>query len=899
MYKLQQFDIYSLNFTRLKNNHYNIDLSYEQAKINEEIIQVADSEVLRAIRRVTKHPYDKEKLDEFLLEKKRLIRKTHSIETKERLKYLNKEIGVQLFIPEYVSVTTEKKVNYKTIGKNGFFINNVKYKRLLCSASHARTNRTIFVKEEIHKEINNILKNGISKVKLVAAKYNAYFSLTSSATYIVSQPRVCVVADKEITMLKNVDYVTEDSYQDIVTKTDKEITFNLFDGMGIISPSFAEIWAKELGLDYLPSGFCIRCAYIKGMLCVFDFHQFSKEIANKDKVKDIYGVEYNINDIDVFLTESQFKLYNAYTSFQHYEHCLKKSQINWGVSKVTPKEDKNYIRTNYQFLQVLNLDNADIKELCNPTIEWLKGVSGEDIDKCKMYLLGKLAKEKNTKKLWDSIQEDYLKAIILDPKLAEDTYIKNRIINSLNKKIKESYIGKLIIGGNFQTMFNDPYAFCEYVFDMPIKGLLREHEHYSYYWNCKGDKKVAALRSPLTWRSEVNELNLQNNPLLNKWFKYITSGIIYNVWGYDHLLHAGSDLDGDLVCTTNNSVFLKCRNGGIPVYYDPKKAEKVEINESILYKVDALSYNTKIGFITNCSTTLYEMQSCFEKDSMEYNEINVRLKLCCKEQSATIDSAKGVKCKPFPKHWTRRISHTDKVLQEINHKLVIDKRPYFMIYLYPIYKKEYTAFRNDLERYCKIMFGCGYQEVIRNNKKYFDNKEDFKSFIDNAAKKNPVLETNGSMNKICYYMEYELKELTKSYTKKFNQDIFDKLYNHEIVIDNDDLEKMNLLYNQYCTFKKSQGLHSSDFFTYEQYYKNLRENALYEINTNIQYLSNLALKIAYIENNKKEFVWDCFSKGLVLNLLEKNNIVSLPQPNNDGNVEYLFENYKMVDYEIT
>jgi hypothetical protein len=190
-------------------------------------------------------------------------------------------------------------------------------------------------------------------------------------------------------------------------------------------------------------------------------------------------------------------------------------------------------------LQVLNLKDEDIKELCEPTANWIKGVSGGDIQQMKLYLLGKLAKENSQDKIYENVQDDFLKALMLDENLIKDNYIKNRIVSSLNKRIKESYIGKLLIRGNFQTMINDPYALCEYIFGLEVKGLLKEFEHYSRYWNSRGVKEVAAMRSPLTWRSEVNLLHLQNTAQMDDWYKYITSGIIFNVWGYDHLLHAG------------------------------------------------------------------------------------------------------------------------------------------------------------------------------------------------------------------------------------------------------------------------------------------------------------------------------------------------------------------------
>lgn len=86
---------------------------------------------------------------------------------------------------------------------------------------------------------------------------------------------------------------------------------------------------------------------------------------------------------------------------------------------------------------------------------------------------------------------------------------------------------------------------CEHIYGLPVKGLLNEFEHYSQYWNNRNVDTVVAMRAPLTWRSEVNTLHLQNNDKVNEWYKYLYSGIIYNVWGVDTMIAADSDFDGD------------------------------------------------------------------------------------------------------------------------------------------------------------------------------------------------------------------------------------------------------------------------------------------------------------------------------------------------------------------
>ena len=78
---------------------------------------------------------------------------------------------------------------------------------------------------------------------------------------------------------------------------------------------------------------------------------------------------------------------------------------------------------------------------------------------------------------------------------------------------------------------------------MKVNALIKEIDHYSQYWNKKNVDIMVAMRDTLNWRSEVNTLHLQNNEKVNEWYKYLYSGIIYNVWGKDCMQHADSDFD--------------------------------------------------------------------------------------------------------------------------------------------------------------------------------------------------------------------------------------------------------------------------------------------------------------------------------------------------------------------
>jgi hypothetical protein len=111
----------------------------------------------------------------------------------------------------------------------------------------------------------------------------------------------------------------------------------------------------------------------------------------------------------------------------------------------------------------------------------------------------------------------------------------------ISKKIKESYIGVLNIAGNYSTMISDPYALAQHAFGQEVTGLLSAREFYSNYWNNLDVNKIASLRSPLTHYSEVNILDLKKNEELSYWYKYLNTGIVYNVFDNSVMLHSGSD----------------------------------------------------------------------------------------------------------------------------------------------------------------------------------------------------------------------------------------------------------------------------------------------------------------------------------------------------------------------
>ena len=278
----------------------------------------------------------------------------------------------------------------------------------------------VFIKEDIKEEMNTILNNGRRMDKPFApSKFNAYFGLYSSAIKEVTYPRFCIIPDFNEEQNVDVNFITEtnDFDDDIVDERTIPIEFNRFDGNGLISPEMAEQWSKDIGIynpenkddpGYIACEFCLRQSFCKGMVSIFDFLKFCREKNDGNYIiKDVYGKDVDLRNIDVILTEGQAKLYDSFGYFDEnnewvpsqevFEENIKKSGIVWGVTRYTPEVDEKMLVTNYQFIQTLNLNEDDLKELCEPTTKYLTGVCEGDYNSAILFSLGKNMNEKKMK----------------------------------------------------------------------------------------------------------------------------------------------------------------------------------------------------------------------------------------------------------------------------------------------------------------------------------------------------------------------------------------------------------------------------------------------------------------------------------------------------------------------
>lgn len=516
----------------------NLTLSLQEARENGEIISLADSTVLRFIDHINGLDDDevKAKIQSIRSQINDIKQKPKSVETRRTMKKLYLELDKLQFKPEYVSIIIDKARDFDELNK-GFCINGMKFLRFVGTPNGLKKQTVVYVCEEnkksaaMHQELRLRLNNGRDvNMKLVPAKYEAYQALACSSSTPLSEPSGILVVDDLV--LHFVDHVInlndEDSDEPVMIERDEEVEVDNSDGYGLISPELAEKWSKDLKEDYLIPGGCIRNSFLKGMVYTFDFKAFAAEYAESKIVKDVWGTERNIDDIELILTTSMFKLWDSYKSLEHYLECCRKNGYGFSMTKPCVDELESERKLNYQFIQSYELSDEEIDELIQPTVNDLKDIIQRDKNKTILFMKGTKLSADNVQ----YVEDDFVKALMIDERMAKDPYVIDRINYVVKNKINDAKKGDLKIHGNYAQVSGDPFALCQKIFGMKVKeeeyGLLKAGEIYSKYWVDRSVKEIVCFRQPMSVMNNIRRMKVVDNEMVRKWYKYMTTVNILN-----------------------------------------------------------------------------------------------------------------------------------------------------------------------------------------------------------------------------------------------------------------------------------------------------------------------------------------------------------------------------------
>lgn len=529
--KTQQFCL-KLHSSFLARHNWDLTLPIDEARRTPGVVvALADSQILTWINELNGTENYDQLAKDVQYEIKCIKKQKRCAENKVKIKELYDKLYKLQFKEDYLNVIMDTKSDYDRANL-GFKVNGVEYRRLLTTTNGVKTSTVVYTSVRLHDELKWRIECGRDvSVPLVPAKLGAYEALCSSASIPVSFPRgIIVVKDcctKFCADVINIDD-SDTSKEPVVTfMPNKEIVNDASDGCSMMLPSLAQRWCGELTGDYnnMLSGCNLRCAWIKGMTFTFDFVEWAEKNVGSYFIKDIWGVQRDVRCAELILTESQFKLWSSYSSWEDYaEKCIN-AHYTFRIAKTAPDVLDDVRQLNYQFIQPHDMTDDDVHELIGQTVNEIKDIMGMDYKKSIVYLAGTGLNETN----WHGV-DAAVKALMINKNMIDDPYIRSRIKNMIQKRIRDAKIGVLDVYGNFQILSGDLVALCESMFGLEVKGVLGAGEIYSQYWRERNVSQVVCYRAPMSNSNSIVTQNISYSEAANYWFRYIKTCVIVNAW---------------------------------------------------------------------------------------------------------------------------------------------------------------------------------------------------------------------------------------------------------------------------------------------------------------------------------------------------------------------------------
>ena len=543
--------IYKIESRMLRKANWCLKLPLAEAvkKYPTSIVALGESQCLRFIDDINGEQNSEEKIRSLYSKIKRIKKLPKSRENTALIKSYYNSLYELRFKKDYICVIMNSPKDYYRANE-GFSVDYgngkvITYRRFLGTNGGIKNSTIVYVNKEIYPELKKRMDNGRDLNKeLIPAKLEAYQALICSGSTPIPPPNGIIVVPDCITHFKEDVVLIDDSdigEPKMTNEKDYEFEHNDSDGNGLMLPSYASRVNEYLTGSTEPlSGMNTRYAWNKGMVYTFDFVEFAEKIAGTYEVTDVWGDKRDVRNAEVILTESMLKLWSSYDSWEDYYRNCEENHYQFSTPKTTPDELENVRDTNYQFLQSYSFTDDEIAELCKPTIDEVEEVIGLDYRKSLTFLAGFGLNDENC---FNDNLDNYIKALMIEPQMINDTFIRKKIHRMIKKRIDMGKKGAIRVNANYAMIAGDLYALAQSMFGLEVTGLLKAGEIYHQYWSDKGADEVSCFRAPMMCHANIRRMKLCKTDEAKYWFRYVKTALINNAWDSTCDAMSGSDKD--------------------------------------------------------------------------------------------------------------------------------------------------------------------------------------------------------------------------------------------------------------------------------------------------------------------------------------------------------------------
>ena len=445
-------------------------------------------------------------------------------------------------------------VEYITRKKNGAIIKTeiIHYKMLYRSPGKAKKGTCMFIKDRLYNKAINFLRMNIKLPKHNAdiVGISAYSSLVCSG--IVGKIKI---NPKNILILKDVDRYFDTNVISIETDNNKhciakllnnyKLKNTMFDGQALIDSSIFPSWGH--GYILLRHHFCKMAAFCSNIQLFF--RDYFGDNYYSATVKDMWGNEHFVKDIELITTDNAMKWIKYDISYEYWCNKVYENDCMFGIVKTAhPSKLGNVQRMSYQMVN--SLDINIMEKVCEESIKYINKLKTDDD-----FFLEYLKKNIN-------FSNDYEVLIALCKQNRD--FVRSSYFRERKKSIIMNYVlnfknGKIIQNADNLVIVGSPYAMLLYgatgnpdIVDLDDTFSVENIATQCYTTRFNNGEYLAEFRSPFNGKYNLGYLHNIYDERFEKYFKFCDQIIAVNMNGTDFQdKNNGSDMDSDSIYTTN------------------------------------------------------------------------------------------------------------------------------------------------------------------------------------------------------------------------------------------------------------------------------------------------------------------------------------------------------------
>lgn len=473
-----------------------------------------------------------------------------AVKNKDKYQKISKEEIRRIFYNEGVNVEYVSRKKDGTIRKR----ETIHYRMLYRSTGKAKKGSCMFIRDRLYKKAKDFLYMGIKlpKKNPMVVEISAYAPLVSST--IVDKIKI---NPKNILILQDIDRFFTTDVVSIETNEQKQciakhiknykLKNTLFDGQALIDSSIFPSWGN--GYILLRHHFCKMAAFCTHIQQFFkDYFDDKYETTT---VKDMFGNEHYVKDIELITTDNAMKWLKFDKSYEYWCKKVEENGCNFGIVK-TAHESKLGSVQKMSYQMVNSLDEKIMPNVMSESIQYIETLKQDDD-----FFLEYLKKNKN-------FSNDYEVLVALCEQ--DKDFLRSEYFRKRKKRIIEGYIinmktGKIIQNAENLVIIGSPYAMLLYgatankdIVDKDPTFDLEENTIQCYTERFPDGDYLAFFRSPFNSKNNLTYLHNHRHELLKKYFEFGEQIVAVNLNGTDFQdRNNGSDQDSDAGYCTNQS----------------------------------------------------------------------------------------------------------------------------------------------------------------------------------------------------------------------------------------------------------------------------------------------------------------------------------------------------------